>query len=178
MMLRLKGQTKTGEWVKFEASSICRADKTYMIVWTGYDPYYELLLIETIQPADDPRKQMLDAIREKINNLTEYKTKEGEIMSGIKLKAKRKNTDDWLLFGITELFHGENGYFQVCVEDVGFFVIIPSTIRPADDPRKAMLKALRQRLLLESRPVLNYAYEGRLYLSDANAILDEMEAKL
>ena len=54
-------------------------------------------------------------------------------MSEIKLKAKRKNTDDWLLFGITELFHGENGYFQVCVEDVGFFAINPDTIQPADD---------------------------------------------
>ena len=28
----------------------------------------------TIQPADDQRKAMLDEIREKINNLTEYKT--------------------------------------------------------------------------------------------------------
>ena len=99
-------------------------------------------------------------------------------MSEIKLKAKRKNTGDWLLFGITELFHGENGYFQVCVEDVGLFAVDPATIQPADDPRKAMLKTLRQRLLLESRPVLNYAYEGMLYLSDVNAILDEMEAKL
>ena len=52
-MIELKGQTESGEWVEFEASSICRADKTYMIVWTGCDPYYELLLIDTIQPADD-----------------------------------------------------------------------------------------------------------------------------
>ncbi len=57
-MLRLKGQTESGEWVEFEASSICRADKTYMIVWTEYDPYYALLLTETIQPAEDPIKAM------------------------------------------------------------------------------------------------------------------------
>ena len=57
-MLRLKGQTESGEWVGFEASSICRADKTYMIVWTGYDPYYERLLTETIRLAEDPRKAM------------------------------------------------------------------------------------------------------------------------
>ena len=56
--------------------------------------------------------------------------------------------------------------------------VYAATIQPADDPRKAMLKTLRQRLLLESRPVLNDAYEGMLYLSDVNAILDEMEAKL
>lgn len=55
-------------------------------------------------------------------------------MSEIKLKAKRKNTDDWLLFGITELFHGENGYFQVCVGDVGLFAIDPATIQLANDP--------------------------------------------
>lgn len=61
-------------------------------------------------------------------------------MSGIKLKAKRKNTDDWLLFGITELFHGENGYSQVCVEDVGLFAIDPATIQLADlDPHLVAL---------------------------------------
>ena len=65
-------------------------------------------------------------------------------MNEIKLKAKRKYTDDWLLFGITELFHGENGYFQVCVEDVGFFAIDPATIQLADDPRKAMLDEIRK----------------------------------
>lgn len=54
-------------------------------------------------------------------------------MSEIKLKAKRKHADEWLLFGITELFHGENGCYQVCVEDVGFFSIIPATIQLADD---------------------------------------------
>ena len=69
MMLELKGRTKTGEWVKFEASDICRADKTYMIVWTGYAPYYEMLLTETIQLAEDPRKAMLDEIKTKLKNL-------------------------------------------------------------------------------------------------------------
>ena len=68
-------------------------------------------------------------------------------MSEIKLRAKRKNTDDWLLFGITELFHGENGSFQVCVEDVGFFSIYPATIQLADDPRKQMLDEIRAALL-------------------------------
>ena len=58
------------------------------------------------------------------------------------------------------------------------YVIDTTTIQPADDPSKAMLETLRQRLLLESRPVLNDAYDGMLYLSDVNAILDEMEAKL
>ena len=67
-------------------------------------------------------------------------------MSEIMLKAKRKNTDDWLLFGITELFHGENGSFQVCVEDVGLFAIDPATIQLADDPRKQMLAEIREQI--------------------------------
>ena len=90
-------------------------------------------------------------------------------MSEIKLRAKRKNTDDWLLFGITELFHGENGYFQVCVEDVGFFAIDPATIRPADDPRKQMLAEIRKRVYKYS-----YADWHRMLME----ILDEMEAEL
>ena len=92
-------------------------------------------------------------------------------MSEIKLKAKRKNTDDWLLFGITELFHGENGYFQVCVEDVGLFAIDPATIQPAcDDPRKQMLAEIREMVVgIKSK---NIAYGLVL------KIIDEMEAKL
>ena len=90
----------------------------------------------------------------------------------------RKVNGDWLLFNITDLYRSDGGKFRVCVEDVGMFAIDPTTIQLADDHRKAMLKTLRQRLLLESRPVLNDAYEGMLYLSDVNAILDEMEAKL
>ena len=104
-------------------------------------------------------------------------------MSGIKLKAKRKNTDDWLLFGITELFHGENGYFQVCVEDVGFFAIDPATIQLADDPRKAMLNEIRKQI--NNLSGTNYTCAGdAVYIQhEVNrakvlSILDEMEAKL
>ena len=94
-------------------------------------------------------------------------------MSEIKLKAKRKNTDDWLLFGIAELFHGEDGRFSVCVEDVGFFDIIPSTIQPADDPRKQMLDEIRKR-------VKDFGYNSNDYILVAtiNIIIDVMEAEL
>ena len=101
-------------------------------------------------------------------------------MSGIKLKAKRKNTDDWLLFGITELFHGENGYFQVCVEDVGLFAIDPATIEPADDPRKAMLDEIRESskaMLKEIRESI-YKYSYADWHRMLMGILGEMEAKL
>ena len=95
-------------------------------------------------------------------------------MSEIKLKAKRKNTDDWLLFGITELFHGENGYFQVCVEDVGFFAIDPATIQPADDPRKQMLDEIRDTLKINLKNMDYDEWVEELFYE----ILDEMEAKL
>ena len=91
-------------------------------------------------------------------------------MNEIKLRAKRKHADEWLLFGITELFHGENGCFQVCVEDVGFFSIYPATIQLADDPRKQMLAEIREMVVgIKSK---NIAY-GLLL-----KIIDEMEAKL
>ena len=94
-------------------------------------------------------------------------------MSEIKLRAKRKNTDDWLLFGITELFHGENGYFQVCVENVGLFAIDPATIMLADDPRKAMLEEIRARIYQEFDSCeLHFVHEAMEF------ILDEMEAEL
>ena len=94
-------------------------------------------------------------------------------MSEIKLRAKRKNPDDWLLFGITELFHGENGYFQVCVEEVGLFAIDPATIQPADDPRKAMLAEIRQ-LIKRLSP----QHGGFVMLDKLLPALDEMESKL
>ena len=91
-------------------------------------------------------------------------------MNEIKLRAKRKHADEWLLFGITELFHGENGCFQVCVEDVGFFSIYPATIQLADDPRKQMLDEIREKVDgIKSKSI---AYGLVL------KILNEMEAKL
>jgi len=93
-------------------------------------------------------------------------------MNEIKLRAKRKHADEWLLFGITELFHGENGCYQVCVEDVGFFSIDPATIQLADDPRKQMLDEIRN--TLETR--LGDLEFDEWSLTSVFEILDEMEA--
>ena len=92
-------------------------------------------------------------------------------MSEIKLKAKRKNTDDWLLFGITELFHSENGYFQVCVDDVGLFAVDPATSRLADDPRKQILEEIIAEV--EAIDVL-----GKIQTSRLTSFLLKMEAEL
>ena len=79
-MLRLKGQTESGEWVEFWVYDIINNDETWTGVWcvspSRPDEWkkYDDIVTATIQPADDQRKQMLDEIREKINNLTEYKT--------------------------------------------------------------------------------------------------------
>lgn len=99
-------------------------------------------------------------------------------MSEIKLTAKRKNTDDWLLFCLSDLFHSaETGLYQVCVEDVGLFAIDPSTIQPADDPRRQMLDAIRAELrgliLVQAKGLpVGYPCEW------VDKILDEQEAKL
>ena len=102
-------------------------------------------------------------------------------MNEIKLRAKRKHADEWLLFGITELFHGENGCFQVCVEDVGFFSIYPATIQLADDPRKQMLDEIRKRINAIPSPKSGDDYFDDGFsnaVSKISEILDEMEAKL
>ena len=71
-MLKLKGQTESGEWVEFGIDEIWGTNKAKCIL-NGDFPK-TVLLTDTIKLADDPRKAMLDEIREKINNLTEYKS--------------------------------------------------------------------------------------------------------
>ena len=96
----------------------------------------------------------------------------------LKLKGQT-GSGEWVVFSVSDIEDADRDYTEVRLlngDNINY--ILTSTIQLADDPRKAMLKTLRQRLLLESRPVLNDAYEGMLYLSDVNAILDEMEAKL
>ena len=96
----------------------------------------------------------------------------------LKLKGQT-GSGEWVVFSVSDIEDADRDYTEVRLlngDNINY--LLTSTIQPADDPRKQMLKTLRQRLLLESRPVLNDAYEGMLYLSDVNAILDEMEAKL
>ena len=107
-------------------------------------------------------------------------------MSEIKLRAKRKNTEDWLMFNLSDLFHSvETGLYQVCVEDVGLFAIDPATIQLADDPRKAMLDELRLEInkLREYKSFVRVEGDPVPTLPQIEKwcviwILDEMEAKL
>lgn len=95
-------------------------------------------------------------------------------MSEIKLRAKRKNTEDWLMFNLSDLFHSvETGLYQVCIEDVGLFAIDPATIQLAADPRKAMLEDIRTRIYQEFD-----SCEHHFVHEAMEFILDEMEAKL
>lgn len=79
-MLKLKGQTESGEWVEFWIYNMVRCNKMFAAA-ECIDPVlseetFEVMNIitDTIQPADDPRKQMLDEIRQQINGLpgTDY----------------------------------------------------------------------------------------------------------
>jgi hypothetical protein len=58
-MLKLKGQTKSGEWVEFRLcpTSIYEIRQDKVLIFDNNDPA-KLLGIDpaTIQPADDPRK--------------------------------------------------------------------------------------------------------------------------
>lgn len=77
--MRLKGKVVYGElegdWLKFDANQIdaVAGDGIGLRVRSSGRNIF-IVDPSTIQPAEDPRKQMLDEIREKINNLTEYKT--------------------------------------------------------------------------------------------------------
>ena len=61
------------------------------------------------------------------------------------------------------------------------YVLDPATIHPADDPRKAMLEEIREKLsCLEKSPIEIgvHTTESGVLLSELEMILDEMEAKL
>ena len=67
----LKGQTESGEWVEFEVCDIALANKNGAGVYVG--DRYVFIDPATIQPADDPRKQMLDEIRRRVVGIVENK---------------------------------------------------------------------------------------------------------
>ena len=70
-MLRLKGQRiDDGKWVEFEVNNILETfEDEVKISLDGASCGYTWIIAATIQPADDPRKAMLDELREQINNL-------------------------------------------------------------------------------------------------------------
>lgn len=67
-MLRLKGQTESGEWVEFWVHDIVLPSVDLSCVWVRGE-YSPNVLTATIQPADDPRKQMLDEIQTRLKTL-------------------------------------------------------------------------------------------------------------
>ena len=68
-MLKLKGQTESGEWVEFNMSQVfdvyLRDNRWYV---NGY-PNACVIDTTTIQLADDPRKNILDEAKYKIEHL-------------------------------------------------------------------------------------------------------------
>ena len=69
-MLKLKGKTESGEWVEFCLNDI--ENISVITTWFG-DGNIRRIDTATIQPADDPRKAMLEEIRCKIKNAITYK---------------------------------------------------------------------------------------------------------
>ena len=57
-MLKLKGQTGSGEWVVFSVSDIEDANRDYTEIRLLNGDNINYILTSTIQPADDPRKAM------------------------------------------------------------------------------------------------------------------------
>ena len=73
-VLKLKGQTESGEWVEFYGYDIESANREYTEIVTVSSDIIQDIITDTIQPADDPRKAMLDELRLEINKLREYKS--------------------------------------------------------------------------------------------------------
>ena len=69
-MLRLKGQTQSGEWVEFWVHDIVLPSIDLSSVWVSGEIGTDVLTA-TIQPADDSRKAMLDEIRSRIRDFGE-----------------------------------------------------------------------------------------------------------
>ena len=72
--IKLKGQTFSGELVKFNISQVfdvCLRNNLWYV--KGYPNDY-IIDTATIQLAEDPRKAMLDGLRLEINKLREYKS--------------------------------------------------------------------------------------------------------
>ena len=68
-MLKLKGQTGSGEWVVFSVSDIEDADRDYTEIRLLNVDNINYILTSTIQPSDDPRKAMLKEILAKLKTL-------------------------------------------------------------------------------------------------------------
>ena len=83
-MLKLKGQTGSGEWVVFSVSDIEDADRDYTEIRLLNGDNINYLLTSTIQPADDPRKQMLDEIGERSRCVGDPRRNGGQAVSELK----------------------------------------------------------------------------------------------
>ena len=71
-MLRLKGQTGLGEWVEFDccSTSIHSMDERHWLVFDNRNTgVLRRIVAATIQPADDPRKAMLDEILSEVQSI-------------------------------------------------------------------------------------------------------------
>ena len=64
-MLRLKGQTESGEWVEFGINLVLGVNSLADRWFIGINGKIVKILIETIRPADDPRKAMLENVRDR-----------------------------------------------------------------------------------------------------------------
>ena len=64
-MLKFKGQTERGTWVEFNISQIGGVAGDYIAVYIHHDYFVDP---DTIQLADDPRKNILDEAKYKIEH--------------------------------------------------------------------------------------------------------------
>ena len=81
-MLRLKGQTESGEWEEFDIDDLNAVHARYenddskFGLWVNkrkpnsLNGWMAIFVVSaTIRPADDPRKQMLEGIRQSLKGL-------------------------------------------------------------------------------------------------------------
>ena len=87
---------------------------------------------------------------------------------------------DWIKFDVNQIdgVAGDGIGLRVRSSDRNIFIVDPSTIQPAEDPRKQMLEEIRERLLkvwkVSSATGDGLGYDKR----QVDDILNEMEAKL
>ena len=90
-MLRLKGQTESGEWMEFGINLVLGVNSLADRWFIGIKGKIVKILIETIQPADDPRNiTAIELLKQAVDAFEEEHADEEEVLICSKWYAESK----------------------------------------------------------------------------------------
>ena len=141
-MLRLKGQTRLGEWVEFGIDEIWRTNEVKCIL--NRNDCKSILLIGTIRPADDPADLMLDEVLRLLNE-----REPGEALEVFRKHFGLINTWQCKQCGATSSHYSSQSVCKKCGSaDIRFAVVMEAEAAAkyrtgeADEIRSTMLNRI------------------------------------